>query len=83
MSILGRIYDATQQASRRLAGQDQVPNIVSHPYYPTTLQFPGFVPSILSSEQLLGGFAAAAAALGLLTWVLSGDASPVVASQHT
>ena len=74
MSFLGRIFDATQQASKRFAGQEQMPNVITHPYYPTTLHFPGFVPSILSSEQLLGGFAAAAAALGLLTWVLSGCA---------
>jgi cholestenol delta-isomerase len=46
--------------------------MASHPYYPTDIELPGFVPPLLRFDYILGVFFSAFIALFLTTWLVSG-----------
>ncbi|CAM6090029.1 unnamed protein product [Calypogeia fissa] len=44
----------------------------SHPYYPTSMELPGFVPAFLSQGYILGVFTAVTAVVFAIGWKVSG-----------
>lgn len=47
-------------------------NILSHPFYPTTLELDGYTPLVADFTFILGVFFVSVATVGLGTWFISG-----------